>query len=232
VIRIDVLTLFTEMFDSPLAFSIVKRARQNGLVEIVLSNIRDFAKDSYKKVDDKSYGGGAGMVMMCQPVFDCLEYVQKQDSRPARIILLTPQGKKFDQRLAKELAAEQRIILIAGHYEGFDERIRISAGAEEVSIGDYVLSGGELPAMVIIDAVVRLLPGALGDEDSAANDSFSDGLLEYPQYTRPEDFNGLKVPDVLLSGNHKEIEKWRKQQALEKTKKNRPDLFNKSKNSD
>ena len=242
MIRIDVLTLFTEMFDSPLAFSIVKRARQNGLVEIVLSNIRDFAKDSYKKVDDKSYGGGAGMVMMCQPVLDCLEYVQKstfakatadkQDSRPARIILLTPQGKKFDQRLAKELAAEQRIILIAGHYEGFDERIRISAGAEEVSIGDYVLSGGELPAMVIIDAVVRLLPGALGDEDSAANDSFSDGLLEYPQYTRPEDFNGLKVPDVLLSGNHKEIEKWRKQQALEKTKKNRPDLFNKSKNSD
>ncbi|MGB8225335.1 MAG: tRNA (guanosine(37)-N1)-methyltransferase TrmD [Sedimentisphaerales bacterium] len=232
MIRIDVLTLFTEMFDSPLAFSIVKRARQNGLVEIVLSNIRDFAKDSYKKVDDKSYGGGAGMVMMCQPVLDCLQHVQKQDSRPARIILLAPQGKKFDQQLAKELAAEQRIILIAGHYEGFDERIRISTGAEEVSIGDYVLSGGELPAMVIIDAVVRLLPGALGDEDSAANDSFSDGLLEYPQYTRPEDFKGLKVPDVLLSGNHKEIEKWRKQQALEKTKKNRPDLFNKSKNSD
>jgi tRNA (guanine37-N1)-methyltransferase len=238
--RIDVLTLFPEMFDSPLAFSIIKRAKQNGLVEIVLSNIRDFAKDSYRKVDDKPYGGGAGMVMMCQPVFDCLEYVQKQDFRPARIILLTPQGKKFDQQLAKELAAEQRIILIAGHYEGFDERIRISTGAEEVSIGDYVLSGGELPAMVIIDAVVRLLPGALGDEDSAANDSFSfivsssnhDGLLEYPQYTRPEDFKGLKVPDVLLSGNHKEIEKWRKQQALEKTKKNRPDLFNKSKNSD
>lgn len=245
--RIDVLTLFPEMFDSPLALSIVKRARQNGLVEIVLSNIRDFAKDSYKKVDDKPYGGGAGMVMMCQPVFDCLEYVQKstsassfakatenekatadrQDSRPARIILLTPQGKKFDQRLAKELAAEQRIVLIAGHYEGFDERIRIGTNAEEVSIGDYVLSGGELPAMVIIDAVVRLLPGALGDEDSAANDSFSDGLLEYPQYTRPEDFKGLKVPDVLLSGNHKEIEKWRKQQTLEKTKKNRPDLLKK-----
>jgi tRNA (guanine37-N1)-methyltransferase len=232
VIRIDVLTLFPEMFDSPLAFSIVKRAKQSGLVEIVLSNIRDFAKDSYKKVDDKSYGGGAGMVLMCQPVFDCLEYVQKQDSRPARIILLTPQGKKFDQQLAKELAVEQRIILIAGHYEGFDERIRIGTNAEEVSIGDYILSGGELPAMVIIDAVVRLLPGALGDEDSAANDSFSNSLLEYPQYTRPEDFKGLKVPDVLLSGNHKEIEKWRKQQALEKTKKNRPDLFNKSKNSD
>ena len=232
MIRIDVLTLFSEMFDSPLAFSIVKRARQNGLVEIVLSNIRDFAKDSYRKVDDKPYGGGAGMVMMCQPVFDCLEHVQKQDSRPARIILLTPLVKKFDQQLAKELAAEQRIILIAGHYEGFDERIRTGTGAEEVSIGDYVLSGGELPAMVIIDAVVRLLPGALGDEDSAADDSFSNGLLEYPQYTRPEDFRGSKVPEVLLSGNHKEIEKWRKQQAVEKTKKNRPDLLNKNKNSD
>lgn len=225
MIRIDVLTLFPEMFDSPLAFSIVKRARQNGLVEIVLSNIRDFAKDSYKKVDDKPYGGGAGMIMMCQPVFDCLEHVQKQDSRSARIIILTPQGKKLDQQLAKELAAEQRIILIAGHYEGFDERIKIGTGAEEVSIGDYVLSGGELPAMVIIDAVVRLLPGALGDEDSAVNDSFSNGLLEYPQYTRPEDFKGLKVPDVLLSGNHREIDKWRKQQAVEKTKANRPDLL-------
>jgi tRNA (guanine37-N1)-methyltransferase len=230
--RIDVLTLFPEMFDSPLAFSIIKRARQNGIVEIVLSNIRDFAKDSYRKVDDKSYGGGSGMVMMCQPVLDCLEYVQKQDSRPARIILLTPQGKKFDQQLAKELAAEQRIILIAGHYEGFDERIRIAANAEEVSVGDYVLSGGELPAMVIIDATVRLLAGALGDEDSAVNDSFSNGLLEYPQYTRPEDFKGMKVPPVLLSGNHKEIEKWRKQQALGKTKLNRPDLLKKHKENE
>jgi tRNA (guanine37-N1)-methyltransferase len=165
-------------------------------------------------------------------VLDCLEYVQKQDTRPARVILLTPQGKKFDQPTAKELAAQQRIILIAGHYEGFDERIRIAAGAEEISIGDYVLSGGELPAMVIIDAIVRLLPGALGDEDSAADDSFSDGLLEYPQYTRPEDFKGLKVPQVLLSGNHKEIDKWRKQQAFEKTKLNRPDLLEKNKNSD
>jgi tRNA (guanine37-N1)-methyltransferase len=213
------------MFDSPLNFSIIKRARQSGLIELVLSNIRDFAKDSYKKVDDKPYGGGAGMVLMCQPVLDCLEYVQKQDTRPARVILLTPQGKKLDQQLAKELAAQQRIVLIAGHYEGFDERIRIAAGAEEISIGDYVLSGGELPAMVIIDAVIRLLPGALGDEDSAADDSFSSGLLEYPQYTRPEDFKGLKVPQVLLSGNHKEIDKWRKQQAVEKTKQNRPDLL-------
>ncbi len=230
--RIDVLTLFPEMFASPLNFSIVKRAQQRGLVQIALSNIRDFAKSSYNKVDDSPYGGGAGMVLMCQPVFDCLESVQKQDSNSGRVILLTPQGRKFDQQLAKELSAEKRIILIAGHYEGFDERIRIGTGAEEVSIGDYVLSGGELPAMVIIDAIVRLLPDALGDEDSAANDSFSDGLLEYPQYTRPEEFKGLKVPDVLLSGNHKEIDKWRKQQALEKTEKQRPDLLDKHKKSE
>jgi tRNA (guanine37-N1)-methyltransferase len=173
------------------------------------------------------------MVMMCRPVLECLENVKKQDPENGRVILLTPGGRKFDQQLANEFAAEKRIILISGHYEGFDERIRIAAGAEEISIGDYVLSGGELAAMVIIDAVVRLLPGALGDEDSAANDSFSDGLLEYPQYTKPEDYKGLKVPDVLLSGNHALIDKWRKQQAMEKTKKQRPDLLennNKSEN--
>ncbi|MGD0784301.1 MAG: tRNA (guanosine(37)-N1)-methyltransferase TrmD [Sedimentisphaerales bacterium] len=230
--RIDVLTLFPDMFASPLSLSIVKRAQQRGLVQIALSNIRDFAANSYKKVDDTPYGGGPGMVMMCRPVLECLENVKKQDPQNGRVILLTPQGKKFDQKLAKELAAEQRIILIAGHYEGFDERIRIAANAEEISIGDYVLSGGELAAMVVIDAVVRLLPGSLGDEDSAANDSFSDGLLEYPQYTRPEEFNGFKVPDVLLSGNHAQIDKWRKQQALEKTKKQRPDLLDDNKKSE
>jgi tRNA (guanine37-N1)-methyltransferase len=230
--RIDVLTLFPDMFASPLSLSIVKRAQHRGLVQIALSNIRDFAANSYKKVDDTPYGGGPGMVMMPRPVLECLENVQKQESLNGRVILLTPQGRKFDQKLAKELAAEQRIILIAGHYEGFDERIRIVANAEEVSIGDYVLSGGELAAMVIIDAVVRLLPGSLGDEDSAANDSFSDGLLEYPQYTRPEEFNGLKVPDVLLSGNHAQIDKWRKQQAIEKTKANRPDLLDDNKKSE
>jgi len=230
--RIDVLTLFPEMFTSPLGFSIVKRAQQRGLVNIVLSNIRDFAKDSYKKVDDKPYGGGAGMVLMCQPVFDCLESVQEQDPQSGRVILLTPQGKKFDQQLAKDLAAEKRLILIAGHYEGFDERIRLGTNAQEVSIGDYILSGGELPAMVIIDAIVRLLPDALGDHDSAANDSFSDGLLEYPQYTRPEEFKGIKVPPVLLGGNHKKIEKWRKQQALEKTQKQRPDLLQNNEKSE
>jgi len=223
--RIDVLTLFPDMFASPLGFSIVKRAQERKLVNIVLSNIRDFAKNSYKKVDDTPYGGGPGMVMMCTPVFDCLEHVQKQDENSGRIILLSPGGKKFDQKLAQELANEKRVILIAGHYEGFDERIKIGTNAEEVSIGDYVLSGGELAAMVIIDAMVRLMPGALGDDDSSACESFSDGLLEYPHYTRPEVFREMKVPDVLLSGNHKEIEKWRKQQALEKTKNQRPDLL-------
>lgn len=230
--RIDVLTLFPEMFTSPLGFSIVKRAQQRGLVNIVLSNIRDFAKNSYKKVDDKPYGGGPGMVLMCQPVFDCIESVQEQDPQPSRVILLTPQGKKFDQQLARELAGEKRLILIAGHYEGFDERIRLGTNAQEVSVGDYILSGGELPAMVIIDAVVRLLPDALGDEDSAADDSFSDGLLEYPQYTRPEEFKAMKVPPVLLGGNHEKIEKWRKQQALEKTRKQRPDLLENNKKSE
>jgi tRNA (guanine37-N1)-methyltransferase len=223
--RIDVLTLFPDMFASPLGFSIVKRAQERNLVNIVLSNIRDFAKNNYKKVDDTPYGGGPGMVMMCQPVFDCLEHVQKQDSNSGRIILLTPSGKRFDQKLAAELANEKRVILIAGHYEGFDERIKIGTNAEEVSIGDYVLSGGELAAMVIIDAMVRLMPGALGDDESSVSESFSDGLLEYPHYTRPEVFREMKVPDVLLSGNHKEIEKWRKQQALEKTKNQRPDLL-------
>jgi tRNA (guanine37-N1)-methyltransferase len=223
--RIDVLTLFPEMFASPLGFSIVKRAQERQIVNIVLSNIRDFAKNSYKKVDDKPYGGGPGMVMMCQPVFDCIENVQKQDENPGRIILLTPGGKKFDQKLAQDFANEKRLILIAGHYEGFDERIRLGTEAEEVSIGDYVLSGGELAAMIIIDSVVRLMPGALGDDDSSLCESFSDGLLEYPHYTRPEVFRDMKVPDVLLSGNHKEIEKWRKQQSLEKTKTQRPDLL-------
>ena len=223
--RIDILTLFPDMFASPLDFSILKRAQTNGLVEIVLSNIRDFTQDSYRKVDDKPYGGGSGMVMLCKPMFDCLESVQKQDARKGRLIVLTPQGKKFDQQMAKEFATEERLIFIAGRYEGLDERIIIGSEAEQVSIGDYVLTGGELAAMVIVDAVVRLLPGALGDDESSADESFSDGLLEYPQYTRPEVFRDMKVPDVLLSGNHAEIEKWRRQQAIERTKQNRPDLL-------
>ena len=223
--RIDVLTLFPEMFESPLSYSILKRAQESKIVEIVLTNIRDFARDKYRKVDDKPYGGGPGMVMMPGPVFDCFEYVEKLSPEKGRIILLTPQGQKFDQKKAVELSKEKRLILIAGRYEGFDERIRTGLDAEQISIGDFVLSGGELAAMVVIDAVVRLLTGALGDEASASDESFSEGLLEYPQYTRPEVFRGMKVPEVLLSGDHKKISEWRRQTALERTKKYRPDLL-------
>jgi tRNA (guanine37-N1)-methyltransferase len=232
--RIDILTLFPEMFESPLNHSILKRAQDRGLIDIVLTNIRDFATDRYKKVDDKPYGGGPGMVMMPGPVFDCLEYVRKLSPEKGPILLLTPQGQKFDQTKAAQLSKEKRLILIAGKYEGFDERIRIGLNAQQISIGDYVLSGGELVSMVIIDAVVRLLPGALGDEDSPKNDSFSDsagGGLEYPQYTRPEVFRGMKVPDILLSGNHAKIEQWRHHQALQRTEKYRPDLLKDNKNT-
>jgi len=223
--RVDILTLFPEVFESPLSSSIIKRARDNGLIEIALTNIRDFSTDNYRKVDDKPYGGGPGMVMMPGPVFDCFEHVRKLSPEKGRVLLLTPQGQKFDQAKARKLSTEKRLIFIAGKYEGFDERIRTGLGAEQISIGDYVLSGGELAAMVIIDAVVRLLEGALGDEDSAKDDSFSDGLLEYPHYTRPEDFRGMKVPEILLSGDHAKITEWRRQQALERTKKWRPDLL-------
>jgi len=230
--RIDILTLFPEMFESPLSCSILKRAQEGGVVDIVLTNIRDFATDSYKKVDDKPYGGGSGMVMMPGPVFDCFEYVKKLSTQKPRVILLTPQGQKFDQAKAVELSKENRLILIAGRYEGFDERIRIGLGAEQISIGDFVLSGGELAAMIIIDAVVRLLAGALGDEDSAKDDSFSNsarGGLEYPQYTRPEVFRSMKVPDILLSGDHAKRAEWRRRQAAEQMKKWRPDLLKDSK---
>jgi len=226
--RIDVLTLFPEMFASPLAHSILRRAQEAGVVQVVLSNIRDFAIGRYRQVDDKPYGGGPGMVMMCEPVFACYEHVAAQWPVPGRTVLLTPQGRPFTQAWAAELSREERLILVAGRYEGFDERIREGLGAEELSIGDYVLSGGELPAMVVIDAVVRLLEGALGDEDSAADDSFSermDGLLEYPQYTRPEVFRGMSVPEVLLSGDHGRIAAWRRDQAIERTRQRRPELY-------
>ncbi len=228
--RIDCLTLFPEMFDGPLNHSIIKRAIDAGLVQIALTNIRDFSADKHKKVDDKPYGGGPGMVMMCQPVFDCFQHVQKLSSEKGPVILLTPQGQKFDQDMAQRFSREKRLILIAGRYEGFDERIRISLNAEQVSIGDYVLSGGEPAAIVIIDATVRLLAGALGDENSAKDESFSNSvskLLEYPQYTRPEVFKNLNVPEILLSGDHAKIADWRRLQALERTRKWRPDLLEK-----
>jgi tRNA (guanine37-N1)-methyltransferase len=225
MMRIDILTLFPQAFESPLSCSILKRAQDNGLIEIVLTDIRDFATDHYRKVDDKPYGGGPGMVMMPGPVFDCFEHVRTLSPDNGHVILLSPQGQKFDQAKAAELSREKRLILIAGKYEGFDERIRTGLGAEQISVGDYVLNGGELAALVVIDALVRLLPGVLGDEESAKNDSFSNGLLEYPQYTRPEVFRGMKVPEILLSGDHVKIADWRSQQALERTKKFRPDLL-------
>ena len=213
------------MFEGPFGESIIKRARENGLIEICFTNIRDYAEGSYRKVDDAPYGGGPGMVLMCEPVFKAIEDLQSKGTPADEIILMTPQGDKFCQKTAIEFSKKDRIILIAGHYEGFDERIRTELATMELSIGDFVLSGGELPAMTIVDAVIRLMPGALGDDHSIIEESFSDGLLEYPQYTRPADFRGHKVPDILLSGNHAEIEKWRHNQRVARTKRKRPDLF-------
>jgi tRNA (guanine37-N1)-methyltransferase len=224
-IRIDILTLFPEMFGPLLGTSIPKRAAEKGLVSYHLSNIRDFATDAHKSVDDKSFGGGPGMVMMCPTLFEAVENAEKQDPRPATRILLTPQGRVLDQKIAEDLSHQERLLLIAGHYEGFDERIIQGLSPMELSIGDYVLSGGELAAMVVIDAVVRLLPGALGAEDGAADESFADGLLEYPQYTKPREFRGMTVPDILLSGNHAAIAKWRLEQRKMRTQQRRPDLW-------
>lgn len=223
--RIDILTLFPEMFGSFLNTSIPKRAADKGLVEYKLTNFRDFATDAHQSVDDKPFGGGPGMIMMCQTAFDAVETAEKQDARPATRILLTPQGKRFDQSMAEEFASKDRLLILAGRYEGFDERIIEGLKPIEVSIGDYVLSGGELAAMVIVDAVVRLLPGALGAEDGASDETFTDGLLEHPQYTRPREFRGMQVPEVLLSGNHQAIARWRLEQRKHRTKERRPDLW-------
>ena len=225
-LRIDILTLFPEMFTAVLGTSIPKRAAEKGLVEYHLNNIRDFAEGAHKSVDDKPFGGGPGMVMMAPVLFDAVEHAEKQDPRPATRILLSPQGRRFDQTVAEELAhRHERLLLIAGHYEGFDERIIEGLRPLELSLGDYVLSGGELAAMVIVDAVVRLLPGALGAEDGAADESFADGLLEYPQYSRPREFRGMSVPEILLSGNHAAIAKWRAEQRKLRTQSRRPDLW-------
>lgn len=223
--RIDILTLFPEMFDAVLGTSIPKRAAEKGLVSYHLTNIRDFAADAHKSVDDKPFGGGPGMVMMCQTIFDAVESIERRDAVQSVRILLTPQGRPFNQSVAEELAEKDRLLLIAGHYEGFDDRISQGLQPMELSIGDYVLSGGELAVMVVVDAVVRLLPGAIGAEDGAADESFADGLLEHPQYTRPREFRGMKVPDVLLGGNHAEIAKWRLEQRRQRTQQRRPDLW-------
>jgi len=223
-VKIWVLTLFPEMFQGPLSTSILKRAKEKGLFDYQLVNFRDFAKDRHRTVDDTPYGGGAGMVLKPEPVFAAVDSIMAQANSCPYRILTTPQGEPFNQRLAKELAAKEELLFICGHYEGYDERIR-SLADREISIGDYVLTGGELATMVMIDAIVRLIPGALGDEQSAQNDSFSEGLLDYPQYTKPAVFRGLAVPEILLSGHHARIAAWRRRQALQRTAERRPDLF-------
>lgn len=217
---IDVLTLFPEMFTGVITSSILKRAITDGKVTINIHNFREFSKDIHHKVDDTPYGGGCGMILTCQPIFDCVASLRRENSK---VILLTPDGTVYNQELATSLSKEEHLILICGHYEGFDERIR-SICDMELSIGDYVLTGGEVPAMVLIDSVTRLLDGVINKE-SYENDSFYQGLLDYPQYTKPRVYNGLEVPEVLLSGNHQKIAEFRKVQALERTKLRRPDLL-------
>lgn len=221
MIKISILTLFPDSFQGFLGSSIIGRAVKNGLAEIELIDLRRFAKDSYGSVDDKPYGGGVGMVLRVDVVAPAIRTLKKSGSK---VILMTPQGKTFDQPLARELSGKKHLILVAGHYEGFDERIRDEADLE-LSIGDYVLTGGELPAAVVTDAVVRLLPGVLGKDESVETETFSQSLIEYPQYTRPEEFEGKKVPVVLLSGNHAEISKWRARESQKKTATRRPDLL-------
>ena len=223
--RIDILTLFPEMFQNVLGESILKIAREKGLVNFHLHNIRDFSNDKHRCVDDKPYGGGAGMVMKPEPVFNAVEAVELLDDAAPTKILLTPQGETFSQGIADDLSKKTRLMIICGHYEGFDERIRSGIDVLEISIGDYVLTGGEIPAMVIIDSVSRLVPGVLGGDDSLQDESFMNRMLEYPQYTRPAEFRGMKVPEVLKSGNHSKIEEWRMKNAIMRTQERRPDLL-------
>ena len=237
-LRVDVLTIFPKMFDAVLGESIIKRARKKGVVKINVVDLRDFSKDKHRKVDDKPFGGGPGMVMNAGPFFEAVNHIKqntensdqmesraKSREKPkTKVILLGPKGRTFDHKLAKRLSKYRHMILLCGHYEGVDERVREYLADEEVSIGDFVLTGGELAAMTIIDAVVRLLPGSLGNKDSSRDESFSKGLLEYPQYTRPANYKGMNVPEILLSGDHKKISQWRKNQSLKITKTRRQDL--------
>jgi tRNA (guanine37-N1)-methyltransferase len=228
MMKIDVLTLFPEMFSGVFGQSILNKAAEKSAVQYNVVNFREYADNKHQTVDDYPYGGGAGMVLKPQPIFDAVASLREQaESERTRVILLCPQGSRFDQRKAEELAQEEHLIFICGHYEGYDERIREHIVTDEISIGDYVLTGGELGAMVVIDSVVRLLPEVLGNEESHMKDSFSTGLLEHPHYTRPADFRGMKVPDVLVSGNHKLIEEWRNKEALRRTLLRRPDLLDK-----
>ncbi|HWO71742.1 MAG TPA: tRNA (guanosine(37)-N1)-methyltransferase TrmD [Actinomycetota bacterium] len=220
--RIDVLTIFPEIFESPLRASLLGKAIAAGLVEVRIHDIRAYATDRHRKVDDEPYGGGPGMVMKPEPIFAAVEAL---GPGPKRIVLLSPAGRRLDQALVRDLAREPWLVLICGRYEGVDERVVEGLGAEEVSIGDYVLSGGELPALVVIEAVARLVPGVVGKEESLLRESFEEGLLDHPHYTRPAEFRGMRVPEVLLSGDHAAIERWRREAALEKTRRNRPDLL-------
>ncbi|MGA2331342.1 MAG: tRNA (guanosine(37)-N1)-methyltransferase TrmD [Syntrophales bacterium] len=226
MIRFDILSVFPEMFESPLNHSILKRAQEKGMAEIHLHNIRDYAEDKHRMTDDAPYGGGGGMVMKVEPIDKALaSIVSSRDN--ALVVLLTPQGETFNQKLAEEMSRYYRIVLVCGHYEGVDERVRDHLVDREISIGDFVLTGGELSAMVIVDAVARLIPGVLGNNESASYDSFSTGLLEYPHYTRPGSYRDWQVPEVLLSGNHREIKSWRRKESLKRTYLRRPDLLEK-----
>jgi tRNA (guanine37-N1)-methyltransferase len=220
--KIDVLTLFPAMFAGPLDESIIMRARKKGLLDLKIHDLREWTHDRHRTVDDKPFGGGPGMLLKPEPLFEAIEGLKGETTR---VILLSPAGRQFNQAIARELAQLDDLLLVTGHYEGFDERVREALADDELSIGDYVLTNGALPAMVVVDAVTRLLSGVLGDDESSRDESFSHGLLEYPQYTRPAEFRGMKVPDVLVSGHHAEIEKWRREQAKLRTKKQRPDLM-------
>ena len=225
---IDILTLFPEMFDGVLSSSILRIAQEKNLVVFNVHNIRDYADNKHKCVDDRPYGGGPGMVLKPEPIFNAVETIESRygyDTETITKVLLTPQGKKFDQKVAKELAVKKHLMLICGHYEGFDERIRIGLDVMELSIGDFILSGGELPAMIIADSVVRLVPNVLGAKDSIVNESFEEGLLEYPHYTRPREFREMCVPKTLVSGNHKKIKDWQHEQSVKRTRDRRPDLI-------
>ena len=232
--RIDILTLFPQMFQGPLTESILKRAQDKNLLKINIHNIRDFAKDKHRTVDDRPFGGGVGMVMKPKPTFEAVDYIKSQTSNlcppqadsPLPIILLSPQGRTFSQEKARKLARKKHLVFICGHYEGVDERIRKHLATEEISIGDYILTGGELACMVVIDALARMIPGVLGAE--TISDSFYDSLLDYPHYTRPSEYRGMKVPEVLLSGNHQEISRWRRKESLRWTLLKRPDLLEKA----
>ncbi len=223
--RIDILTLFPEMFSGVLSSSIVGKAAEKGLVRFRTLNFREYAVNKHGQVDDYPYGGGAGMVLRPEPLFAAVESLLENEETPPRVVLMCPQGKRYTQKIAEELVKEKHLIFLCGHYEGYDERIRQHLVTDEISLGDFILTGGELPAMTIIDSLVRLLPGALGNAESAHTDSFSTGLLEHPHYTRPADFRGWKVPEILLSGHHAKIEDWRKKESLKRTLQRRPELI-------